>query len=1514
MPMSEDGGGGPVGREPSPESRLSPPFACRQRELQQLLASMRCAFAPDELSPADEEYLRELGGEVGGEPPAPRSLVVVGGSSGMGKSHLVQQVKTVAQGTGVRVKEVFCYERQGIPFLPILRVVKELLTESQEAASLWSQYSHVLARVYPELTAQLGGGVQAELPDDAGRIQLFDALTGLLCQLARARPLLLVVHDLHRSDVGTVDFLEYLSRNVFLENVSRRQRGAPEAVRSAEGDWKEIGYREGRRQYITEGLTELTTLEVDPPLPPPRLLVLANLLEIPARAPVEGAAATSAAGGNSESALVGALARTLREPFARGLTLSALSPEDMSVLLARSLGLPELSAETARRVHGVTGGNPLHALDLCRCLAEEAARAGMPLGELLAPEALGNAVEQLHAAAAAAPHGPASGAVAAVGPAVAETAEERWMRALVERRLAAAEPLQRELVQLLATLRRPAPVSRLVSFCEATEEAVVEALAALQQWGFVKVLPIQRAPRFYLAHEDYTRAVYQGLAEADRRALHERIGRILAAQESTSEPIRDYEVYEHLRASSVPRESVRAGLASARYFARGFALELATRIGADLVGLLSTPEDRARRAGLLHELSRWELQRGALGPAKVHAKELLEQGDALEVRLRFQSYCLLAEIYRVSQEPLKGIKVLNRVGRTCAEVLDERAQARVAALQARLRLDRKDTKRAIHLCMRGLQLVENLPEARPEQIDLFEVLAEAHVARAETGAALPHYQRLVELLEAEGDEVRLAALLVRLGRVYYDRGNYFRAARFLFKALDVFQRLGDVKSLTGAYDTLGKVYRNSGDAVRGLEYFNRCLRLRERIGDVVRLSSTLNSLGSLYAHAGEYYRAIRYFRRSRENAERNADTGGLVRAFLHLGWVYAHVGNLKQVESLAKQILILAQEFHLEAELESEGHRLQGSLLFQRGDWKRAERELRRAAEITARAGRKKSEAAALLDLGELLAEREEYEPALKVISRGQLLAEQLRSLPLRARALLLKGNVYRFLKGGNPERARECFHRGIELLAGENPLPLLWELEYALAKVHQEHLEFAEAGECYRRAERMLERIVSNLPEDMKVAFRDQRRRKLFFEDYRRFQKEAAGRAAPESSEVAPSPGEERVWSLPQRALDPVRAAELALDPLLVAVESILGAGSVDEWGRRFLEQARRLVPSPAGALIAIEPDGRLGLWARREVAQEPDWLASDRVPGILLEEARVSAQAIRSGAESWRERLEGLPHGHAYRNRSLLIVPFLRGGKLPALLYLQRPTAGSLYEESDVTFLERLFTAVAGSLSTLERLEMLTRLPGARILNSTGFTEQLRQRADQWLAGESSFCVARVEAPLVGPRLELDPAHGAELERRLREVGGEPLRAIGLLGGDQLVFLCDGAQPPPGLSAPRLQDVLGSLASPGTPVKVHVHHPEPAAGPAAEVARMLRLRLEQPDDFSLQGEIDQISSAGGLTLKEAKSTLERRYIAAELLKSRGNITKAAEQLGVHRPQLSNLIKKYNVRREDFE
>ena len=46
----------------------------------------------------------------------------------------------------------------------------------------------------------------------------------------------------------------------------------------------------------------------------------------------------------------------------------------------------------------------------------------------------------------------------------------------------------------------------------------------------------------------------------------------------------------------------------------------------------------------------------------------------------------------------------------------------------------------------------------------------------------------------------------------------------------------------------------------------------------------------------------------------------------------------------------------------------------------------------------------------------------------------------------------------------------------------------------------------------------------------------------------------------------------------------------------------------------------------------------------------------------------------------------------------------------------------------------------------------------------------------------------------------------------------------------------------------------------------------------------------------------------------IEKHIIENTLRKTGGNITHAARELGIHRPQLSNYLKKYGLKRERYE
>lgn len=87
-----------------------------------------------------------------------------------------------------------------------------------------------------------------------------------------------------------------------------------------------------------------------------------------------------------------------------------------------------------------------------------------------------------------------------------------------------------------------------------------------------------------------------------------------------------------------------------------------------------------------------------------------------------------------------------------------------------------------------------------------------------------------------------------------------------------------------------------------------------------------------------------------------------------------------------------------------------------------------------------------------------------------------------------------------------------------------------------------------------------------------------------------------------------------------------------------------------------------------------------------------------------------------------------------------------------------------------------------------------------------------------------------------------------------------------------------------------------------------------------MAPTKIIQPEDMDLAhpydlpaGEPHQTMNIQWKTLREARDDLERRLVTRALLNSTGNVSAAAQELGVSRPTLHDLMKKYGIDPEEF-
>ncbi len=188
--------------EPSPPQNARATFVGRDRELSELRRAIDDA----------------LGGHG--------RLFLLGGEAGIGKTRLAEELANEASGAGMAAVWGRCNPgAQGPPYLPfvqVLRAVRQNRVGADPPNDIANgSASNELMRILPELRASrsraegLSAFQSAEAGDpEKARNRLFEAAASQLKHAARAKPLLIVLDDLHDGGIGAWLMLRYIATEI----------------------------------------------------------------------------------------------------------------------------------------------------------------------------------------------------------------------------------------------------------------------------------------------------------------------------------------------------------------------------------------------------------------------------------------------------------------------------------------------------------------------------------------------------------------------------------------------------------------------------------------------------------------------------------------------------------------------------------------------------------------------------------------------------------------------------------------------------------------------------------------------------------------------------------------------------------------------------------------------------------------------------------------------------------------------------------------------------------------------------------------------------------------------------------------------------------------------------------------------------------------------------------------------------------------------------------------------------
>jgi class 3 adenylate cyclase/tetratricopeptide (TPR) repeat protein len=145
-----------------------------------------------------------------------RHVVLVSGEPGIGKSRLAAEVaRRVYERAGATVLHGRCYQESVVPYQPFVEVIEHIVRNGEpgQVRSDIVRSGTLLTRLAPDIAlrfADLPEPVRAEPGTE--RYLMFEAVNGMLSELAKRAPLLVLIDDLHWADSPTIALLNHLAR------------------------------------------------------------------------------------------------------------------------------------------------------------------------------------------------------------------------------------------------------------------------------------------------------------------------------------------------------------------------------------------------------------------------------------------------------------------------------------------------------------------------------------------------------------------------------------------------------------------------------------------------------------------------------------------------------------------------------------------------------------------------------------------------------------------------------------------------------------------------------------------------------------------------------------------------------------------------------------------------------------------------------------------------------------------------------------------------------------------------------------------------------------------------------------------------------------------------------------------------------------------------------------------------------------------------------------------------------
>jgi transcriptional regulator with GAF, ATPase, and Fis domain/energy-coupling factor transporter ATP-binding protein EcfA2 len=601
---------------------------------------------------------------------------------------------------------------------------------------------------------------------------------------------------------------------------------------------------------------------------------------------------------------------------------------------------------------------------------------------------------------------------------------------LFERKMAEMESLEHSLLSALAVSARPSSARNLAEVVQQPVRIVAKSLNGLRDHKVLDRRIINGEFHFNFLRRRDLEVAERSLSDDERRSLHQ--GWAIALGREPEQGATALLAHHQLR-SAEPQRGVPLAIQAAETYAVGGAFHAALE-------MLEEALPHATGELRLSILNRVTEIAPLVGSPKRALRYVESWKDALPEEQQGRALQREAELLNTVGEYEAALQALDEArSHTPDGALVERAKVEATASEAHYQHGQRED--AEHAGREGLELLAAAEGAAPGRvkIELLNMLGKIALAEEDYRRATQFFEQTLKNAQEYALPDREARALINLALTRIREGDLASSEETLETAIQTARDAGDLVGLAFGYLNLGTVLHQRGELGRAIDCYRECKSLFRRLGNRTQLARTLCNFGNIYLLCGDLERA---------------------KAHVHEALRLAKQSGVDRVAALGSMILGAI-------ELE-EGHRVEG------------ERRIREALNLL-RLGQSERGLEAHLELAEALIRFGEHDQARAILDEVESGRSEATPAAVSGRIDLVRGQLALAERGSDAEARFEAARAQFEALG--RPL-MIRDAELGLAQVKLLEGQRSMTRQHLVAAEHIQERIARALPDDVRKHF----------------------------------------------------------------------------------------------------------------------------------------------------------------------------------------------------------------------------------------------------------------------------------------------------------------------------------------------------------------------------------------------------------------------------------------------